>query len=316
MALWYAESSALDATRKLSVEYRFDREVKLVRHPDEGIGWHLQEHDDTGPVGPALVPYEGVLRFKITELTLVHFLGNDDGDYFSSEPAAETNEKTFIRGSLYLDMGGSPRRPFKLSMLGTSDAISELTLRIEPISDGEGERMIFTGSASYVAIGAGVAGDFFQVSAYVSPERFHRLAQVIKEGFSSGGLHIEGPGLYADHPEIASRLIKVLHRLEDHGIETTESDGFKPCETMDRRGVFSLSVSNTFQDEQVMKLIETDRKIVEEDEPQIETSEQITKGLLEELVRGQGKLQASVEKSISASWAIVGILLLILYLSK
>ena len=53
---------------------------------------------------------------------------------------------------------------------------------------------------------------------------------------------MEGPGLYADHTEIASRLIKVLHRLADHGIETAESDGFKPFETQDKRSVFSLSI--------------------------------------------------------------------------
>ena len=53
---------------------------------------------------------------------------------------------------------------------------------------------------------------------------------------------MEGPGLYADHLEIASRMIKVLHRLADHGIETAESDGYKPFETQDKRSVFSLSI--------------------------------------------------------------------------
>ena len=65
-----------------------------------------------------------------------------------------------------------------------------------------------------------------------------------------------------------------------------------------------------------MKLIATDREIIEEDEPQIEAPAQITQGLLEELVRGKSRLQATVEKSMNASWAIVAILLLLLHLSR
>ena len=65
-----------------------------------------------------------------------------------------------------------------------------------------------------------------------------------------------------------------------------------------------------------MKLIATDRKIIEEDEPHIEAPAQITQGRLEELVRGQSRLQANVEKSMSASWTVVAILLLLLYLSR
>ena len=65
-----------------------------------------------------------------------------------------------------------------------------------------------------------------------------------------------------------------------------------------------------------MKLIETDREIIEQDEPHIEAPAQITQGLLEELVRGQSRLQAAVEKSMSASWTVVAILLLLLYLRR
>ena len=65
-----------------------------------------------------------------------------------------------------------------------------------------------------------------------------------------------------------------------------------------------------------MKLIATDREIIEEDEPNTEAPAQITQGLLEELVRGQSRLQATVEKSMSTSWAVVAILLLLLHLSR
>ena len=65
-----------------------------------------------------------------------------------------------------------------------------------------------------------------------------------------------------------------------------------------------------------MKLIATDREIIEQDEPHIEAPAQITQGLLEELVRGQSSLQAAVEKSMSASWTVVAILLLLLYLRR
>ena len=60
--------------------------------------------------------------------------------------------------------------------------------------------------------------------------------------------------------------------------------------------MFSLSIWNTVQGDKIKKLIATDWEIIEKDEPHIEAPAQITQGLSEELVRGQSRLQATVEK--------------------
>ena len=319
------------------MDFHLDNEIRLNNKTENEslYSWCLQEINSEGTqVGRDLIPWNWSFHFTASELRLIQgfefgeesFL--DDDEKVSEDENKEFQDTEVITATLHPGIctdGKWLEDDPRFSMLGTDRTITEFSLRISAVDEGEKEYCNVWGCVSYTSeidFRDETTPDTVQIYLGLSKERFDRLADLI----SSKTIDVVRIGLsrvagfYCDwSPSITTNSVKVLARGSEQEIDVPEGCEIEPPRlgdvekfdlTLITRGKFNLK--QNFNTLNISKIFEDEYEVYEEEEEIVEP-EDVNKLLLTQIARNQAEL-LKLKKPVWFAAIFLGLLLLTMWL--
>lgn len=317
------------------MDYHLDKKIRLnnkTKH-ESLYSWCLQEINSEGEqVGRDLIPWEWSFHFTASELRLsqgfkfgeLSLLGDDEKE---SEDEPKFQDSEVITATLHPGVctdGKWLEDDPRFSMLGTDRAITEFSLLITVVDEGEKEYCNVWGCVCYTSeidFRDETTPDTIQIYLGLSKERFDRLAGLI----SNKTIDVvrvwvsRVSGFYSDwSPSISTNSVKVLACGSEQEVDMPEDCEIELPKLGDV-GEFDLTLitrsklnpKQNFKTLNISNLFEDDYEAYEEDEEGVEEPEDVNKLLLAQMARNQTELI----KLKTPVW-LVAILLGLLFLTK
>jgi len=319
------------------MDFHLDNEIRLNNKTENEslYSWCLQEINSEGTqVGRDLIPWNWSFHFTASELRLIQgfefgeesFL--DDDEKVSEDENKEFQDTEVITATLHPGIctdGKWLEDDPRFSMLGTDRTITEFSLRISAVDEGEKEYCNVWGCVSYTSeidFRDETTPDTVQIYLGLSKERFDRLADL----FSSKTIDVvrigvsRVAGFYCDwSPSITTNSVKVLARGSEQEIDVPEGCEIEPPRlgdvekfdlTLITRGKFNLK--QNFNTLNISKIFEDEYEVYEEEEEIVEP-EDVNKLLLTQIARNQAEL-LKLKKPVWFAAIFLGLLLLTMWL--
>jgi len=309
------------------MDFHLDNEIRLNNKTENEslYSWCLQEINSEGTqAGRDLIPWNWSFHFTASELRLIQ------GFEFGEESFLDDDEKVseVITATLHPGIctdGKWLEDDPRFSMLGTDRTITEFSLRISAVDEGEKEYCNVWGCVSYTSeidFRDETTPDTVQIYLGLSKERFDRLADLI----SSKTIDVvrigvsRVAGFYCDwSPSITTNSVKVLARGSEQEIDVPEGCEIEPPRlgdvekfdlTLITRGKFNLK--QNFNTLNISKIFEDECEVYEEEEEIVEP-EDVNKLLLTQIARNQAEL-LKLKKPVWFAAIFLGLLLLTMWL--
>lgn len=319
------------------MDFHLDNEIRLNNKTENEslYSWCLQEINSEGTqVGRDLIPWNWSFHFTASELRLIQgFEFGEESFLDDDEKVSEDENKGFqdtevitatLHPGICIDGKWLEDDP-RFSMLGTDRTITEFSLRISAVDEGEKEYCNVWGCVSYTSeidFRDETTPDTVQIYLGLSKERFDRLADLI----SSKTIDVvrigvsRVAGFYCDwSPSITTNSVKVLARGSEQEIDVPEGCEIEPPRlgdvekfdlTLITRGKFNLK--QNFNTLNISKIFEDEYEVYEEEEEIVEP-EDVNKLLLTQIARNQAEL-LKLKKPVWFAAIFLGLLLLTMWL--
>ena len=296
--------------------------------------WCLQEINSEGEqIGRDLIPWKWSFHFTASELRLNQGFEFGELSIFEDDEKEEEEEPNFqdtevITANLHPGIctdGKWLEDDPRFSMLGTNRAITDFSLRINAVDQGEKEYCKVWGCVSYTSeidFRDETTPDTIEIYLGLSKERFNRLAELISnKSIDVARIGISRVyGFYSDwSPSISTNSVKVLARGSDQEIELPEGCEIEPPRLGDV-GKFDLTLitrskldpKQNLKALNISKLFEDDYEMYE-DEEEIVEPEDVNKILLAQIARNQAEL-IKLKTPVWFVAILLGVLLLTIWL--
>lgn len=295
------------------MDAHLDNKIRLNNKTEHEslYSWCLQEINSEGEqLGRDLIPWSWSFHFTASELRLTNSFEFGELSLFGYDEVEPKEEPEFqdteiiiatLHPGICTDGKWLEDDP-SFSMLGTNRAITDFSLRINAVEEGEKEYCDVWGCVSYTAeidFRDETTPDTIQIYLGLSKNRFNKLAELIsKKNVDVVRVGISRvSGFYSDwSPSITTNSVKVLARGSDQEIEIPEGCEIEPP-TLGEVGKFDLTLTTrskfnpkqNFNTLNISKLFEDDYEIYEEEEV-AEEPEDVNKLLLAQIARNQAEL--------------------------
>lgn len=318
------------------MDSHLDNKIQLNNRTEHEslYSWCLQEINSEGEqINRDLIPWKWSFHFTVSELRLNQgfefgelSLSEDDEKEAEEEPNFQDTE--VITANLHPGIctdGKWLEDDPRFSMLGTNRVITDFSLRINAVDEGEKEYCKVWGCVSYTSeidFRDETTPDTIEIYLGLSKERFNRLAELI----SNKSIDVARIGMsrvsgfYSDwSPSISTNSVKVLARGSDQEIECPEGCEIEPPRLGDvgkfdltlitrskldpKQNLRSLNISELFEDDYEMY----------EDEEEIEGAEDVNKIILAQIARNQAEL-IKLKTPVWFVAILLGMLLLTIWL--
>lgn len=295
------------------MDYHLDNKIRLNDKTEHEslYSWCLQEINSEGEqIGSDLIPWEWSFHFTASELRLSQGFEFGELSFFDDEEKEQEEEPKFqdaevitaiIHPGICTDgkwLDDDPR----FSMLGTNRAITDFSIRISPVDEGEKEYCKVWGCVSYTSeidFRDETTPDTVEIYLGLTKERFYKLAELISnKSIDVARIGISRvSGFYSDwSPSISTNSVKVLARGSEQEIDIPEGCKIDPPK-LGSVGKFDLTLitrskldpKQNFNTLNISKLFEDDYEMYEEEE-EIEQPEDIKKLLLAQIANNQAEL--------------------------
>lgn len=295
------------------MDCHLDNKIRLNNKTEHEslYSWCLQEINGEGEqVGRDLIPWKWSFHFTASELRLSQGFEFGELSIFEDDEAEKEEEPKFqdskmITATLHPGIctdGKWLEDDSRFSMLGTDRAITDFSLRINAVDEGEKEYCSVWGCVSYTSeidFRDETTPDTIEIYLGLSKERFDRLAGLISnktvDVMRIGVSRVSG--FYSDwSPSISTNSVKVLAHGSDQEIDIPEGCEIKPP-NLGNVGKFDLTLitrsklnpKQNLKALNISKLFEDDHEIYEE-ENEIEEPEDVNQLLLAQIARNQAEL--------------------------
>lgn len=319
------------------MDYHLDNKIRLNNKTEyESLySWCLQEINSEGiQVGRDLIPWSWSFHFTASELRLIQgFEFGEESFFEDDEKVSENEDKEFqdtevIIATLHPGIcsdGKWLEDDPRFSMLGTDRAITDFSLRISAVDEGEKEYCNVWGCVSYTSeidFRDETTPDTVQIYLGLSKERFDKLAKLISsKTIDVVRIGVSGvSGFYSDwSPSITTNSVKVLARGSEQKIDVPEGCEIEPPRlgdvrkfdlTLITRAKFNLK--QNFNTLNISKIFEDEYEVYEEEEEVVEP-EDINNLLLTQIARNQAEL-IKLKTPVWFATILLGILLLTIWL--
>lgn len=242
----------------MALDYDLDLKVSLeteTKHQSL-YKWCLKETKENGDQGRDLIPFQWSTAFHSTSFGVQRSISSQHSFRFDQEDEIkplEFSKEDVIFGKLesgYYDNDGW-RAP-SIAMVGSSRKVLDISLRIKRIDDVQQETCQVWGSVAYES-----ENDFrnereedtLLISFYLEHEKFNSLFELVSKN-QVNRLTVrlsDVEGFYSEwSPSISTNFIKVLGRVETHGLQVDE-EWKKRIPTLGKVGEASLTVERTLE---------------------------------------------------------------------
>jgi hypothetical protein len=303
---------ALDYDADLNVSLETETEYQSL------YKWCLKESKESGDqVGRDLIPFRWNVFLHSTSFGIQRFISSQDTFRFEDEnlEALKFDKKDVIVAKLASGhYEGDDWRAPTISMIGSSRAVQEITLKISRIDDVEQETCHVWGSLAYeseIDFRNERVEDTIQISLYLENEKFDSLFDLIRSAeIDRLSLRLSDvQGFYSDwSPAISTDFIKVLANLKDHGLEV-DDEWKERIPTLGRVGEVSIAVERTHSAKLATKSVDDDADdwLSESDDDDDDLASSDAKP-----THSRGELrQKFYERSLSRISKLLGILIII-----
>jgi hypothetical protein len=243
----------------MALDFDVDLNVSLetVTKYENLYNWCLKESKENGDqIGRDLIPFRWSTAFHSTSFGVQRSISSERSFRFDEEQELESlkfSKEDVIFAKLeygyYEDDGW--RTP-SIAMVGSTREILDISLRIQCIDDVQRETCRVWGSLAFESdtdFRSERIEDSLQITYYLEHKKFNSLFELISNN-QVDRLTIrlsDVEGFYSDwSPSIFPDFIKVLARVEDHGLQVDE-EWKKRIPMLGKVGEASLTVNRTLE---------------------------------------------------------------------
>lgn len=255
----------------MALDYELDLKVSLETETEHQslYKWCLKEKKENGDqVGRDLIPFRWSTAFHSTSFGVQRSIASErsfrlDEEGEEIEPLKFSKEDVIFAKLAcgYYDDDGW-RAP-SIAMVGSNRKILDISLRIQRIDNVQNENCRVWGSLAFeseIDFRSERMEDSLQITYYLEHEKFNSLFDLVSKN-QVDRLTVrlsDVEGFYSDwSPSISTDFIKVLARVEDHGLQVDE-EWKKRIPTLGKVGEASLTVARTLEAKMPVKSSDDD----------------------------------------------------------